>query len=121
MESPKLTDNVNEISQNVKDYVRLQTDLLKLTLTEKLALILSALLVAIICFLVLLFITIFLSQAFIFWYRDHGGSLFTGALIVSGFYLLFGIFVYLSRKWLFVNPLVSLISKFLLEEENDGN
>jgi hypothetical protein len=120
MESPKLVDNVNEISQNVKDYVRLQTDLLKLSLTEKLALILSALLVGAIVFILLLFITIFASQAFIFWYRDHGGTLTSGAMIVAGFYFLLGLCVCFMRRWLFVNPLVSLISKFLLEEDNDG-
>lgn len=119
MESQRLSDNVSEISENVKEYIRLKTDLLKLTLTEKLSLIISSLLVSVILFLVFLFICMFLSMAFIFWYHDHVGPLYAGALIVAGFYLLIGIIVYLVRNRLFINPMVSLITKILLEEENE--
>jgi ABC-type multidrug transport system fused ATPase/permease subunit len=119
MESQKLSDNFNEISGNVKDYVRLKIDFLKLTLTEKLSLIISALLISIILFLVFLFISMFVSLAFIFWFRDHAGPLYAGALIVAGFYLLVGVIVFFMRNKIFIDPLVSKISKILLEEEDE--
>jgi uncharacterized membrane protein YqjE len=118
MESKRLSDNVNEISGNVQEYIRLRTDLLKLTLTEKLSTILSSLFISIILFLVFLFISMFISFAFIFWFRDHVGPLYVGALIVAAFYLLIGIIVFFMRNTLFIDPLVSQISKSLLEEED---
>jgi hypothetical protein len=121
MESQKLSDNVSEISDNVKAYIRLKIDYLKLNLTEKLSLIISALLISIILFLVFLFISMFISIAFIFWFRDHAGPLYAGALIVAGFYLLIGLIVFLMRNKLFIDPLVSQISKILLEEEDEDN
>ena len=120
MESQKLSTNFNEISENVKSYISLKTDLLKLTLTEKLSLIISALLITIILFLVFLFISMFVSIAFIFWFRDHAGPLYVGALIVAGFYLIIGIVIFLLRNTLFIDPLVSQISKILLEEEDEN-
>ena len=119
MESQKLSDNFTEISENVKEYIRLRTDLLKLTLTEKLSMILSALFITVILFLVFLFVCMFVSIAFIFWFRAHAGTLYGGALIVAGFYLLVGAVVYIMRNRLFIDPLVSQISKTLLEDEDE--
>jgi len=120
MESQKLSDNFNEISENVKAYIRVRTDLLKLMLTEKLSLIISSLLISIILFMVFLFISLFVSIAFIFWFRDHAGPMYVGALIVAGFYVLVGIIVFLMRNTIFIDPLVSQISKILLEEEDEN-
>ena len=119
MESQRLSDNVIEISENIKAYIRLKTDLLNLTLTEKLSLIISALLISVILFLVFLFISMFISIAFIFWFRDHVGPLYAGALIVAGVYLIIGIIVFLKRSRLFIDPLVSKITKILLEDEDE--
>ena len=119
MESQTLKDNFSEISENVKAYIRLKIDILRLTLTEKVSLIISALLISIILFLVFLFISMFISIAFIFWFRDHAGPLYAGALIVAGFYLLIGVIVFFMRNRIFIDPLVSNISKILLEEEDE--
>jgi hypothetical protein len=119
MESQRLSDNVSEISENVRAYIRLRIDLLKLTLTEKMSLIISALLISIILFLVFLFVSMFMSMAFIFWFRDHAGPLYVGAMIVAGFYLLVGAIVFLLRNRIFIDPLVSQISKILLEEDDE--
>jgi hypothetical protein len=119
MESKKLCDNFDELSENIKAYIKLKTDLLKVSLTEKLSLITSALLLSVIFFILFLFITLFISVAFIFWYRDHAGPLYVGALIVAGFYLIVGGIVFLVRNRLFVDPLVSKISQILLEEDED--
>ena len=119
MESKKLCDNFDELSENIKAYIKLKTDLLKVSLTEKLSLITSALLLSVIFFILFLLITLFISVAFIFWYRDHAGPLYVGALIVAGFYLIVGGIVFLVRNRLFVDPLVSKISQILLEEDED--
>ena len=119
MESQNLKDNFSEISENVKAYIRLKTDLLKLTLTEKVSLIISALLISVILFLVFLFISMFVSIAFIFWFRDNAGPIYVGALIVAGFYLLVGVIIFFTRNRLFIDPMVKQISKIILEEEDE--
>jgi uncharacterized integral membrane protein len=119
MESQNLKDNASEISENVKTYIRLKIDLIKLTLTEKLSLIISAMLISVILFLVFLFISMFVSVAFIFWFRDHAGPLYVGALIVAGCYFLIGVIVFFMRNRLFIDPLVKQITKVLLEEEDE--
>lgn len=119
MESKKLSDNFNEMSENVKAYIQLKTDILKISLTEKLSLITSALLLSVIFFILFLLITMFISMAFIFWFRDHAGPLYVGAIIVAGFYLIVGVIVFFLRNRLFVDPLVSKISQILLEEDDD--
>ena len=120
MESQRLSESFNEMTDNAREYVQLKIDLLKLTFTEKLSLIASTFMVTVILFLVFLFVTMFLSVAFIFWYKEHVGSFSTGALIVGSFYLLIGVIVFLTRHHLFVNPLISQISKAMAEEEDEN-
>lgn len=119
MEPKTISENFSELSGNVKDYINLRLDLLKLTITEKLASIGSFFLVAVIFFILFLFVLMFFSLAFIFWYRDHVGAAWAAALIVAGAYILIGIIIYMLRKKLFINPLVERLSKILLEENND--
>jgi hypothetical protein len=119
MEPKTISENFSELSGNVRDYVNLKVDLLKITITEKLASIMSLFLVSVIFFILFLFIMMFLSLAFIFWYRDHIGSGSAGALIVAGFYILLALTVFLLRKKLFINPLVEGLSKILMEENEE--
>jgi hypothetical protein len=120
MESPKISESIADLTDQVRNYVRLRIDLFKLTLTEKLATLTTTLLISIIFFIVFLFFTLFLSLAFIFWFKEYAGEAYIGALIVAGFYILVGIIVYLLRDRLFLNRVVAQISKILIEEEEEN-
>ena len=120
MESPKISESIAELTDQVKNYIQLRIDLFKLNLTEKLATLTTTLLISIIFFIVFLFFTLFLSLAFIFWFKDYAGAAWVGSLIVAGFYILLGIVVYLLRDKLFLNRVVVQISKILLEEEKEN-
>jgi uncharacterized membrane protein YqjE len=120
MESPKISESIADMTDQVRNYVRLRIDLFKLDLTEKLATLTTTLLISIIFFIVFLFFTLFLSLAFIFWFKEYAGAAWVGALIVSGFYILVGIVVFLLRDKLFLNRVVVQISKILLEEEEQN-
>jgi hypothetical protein len=119
MESKTLSENFSELSGNVQDYINLRIDLLKLTITEKMASIGAFFMVAVIFFILFLFVLMFFSLAFIFWFRDHVGAAYAGALIVAGLYIIIGIFVFLLRNKLFINPLVEQLSKILMEETSE--
>ena len=119
MESQTLSENFSELSENVKDYINLRLDLLKLTVTEKMASIGSFFLVTVIFFILFLFVLMFFSLAFIFWFRDYIGTAYAGALIIAGVYIIAGMIIFLLRKKLFINPFVEQLSKILMEETSE--
>ncbi len=119
MEPQTISENFSELSENVKDYLKLRLDLFKLTVTEKMASIGSFFLVSVIFFILFLFVLMFFSLAFIFWFRDHAGAAYVGALIIAGFYIIIGMVIFLLRNKLFINPLVERLSKILMEETSE--
>jgi hypothetical protein len=119
MESPKITEHFSELTDDVRRYVRLRISMLKLLLTEKLSGLFSFIVITMIFFIIFLFVVLFLSLAFIYWFRIHVGPAYWGAMIVAGFYILLAIIIYLLRVRLFVNPVVRQLSQILLEEEQE--
>ncbi|MCK9218454.1 MAG: phage holin family protein [Bacteroidales bacterium] len=119
METGKISDNFSSLTENVKEYIHLQIDFVKLVLTEKLAKLTSFFLIAVIFFILAMFLLLFLSLAFVFWFGEIVGPTWIGALIVTAVYILGGAVVYFQREKLFINPLVSHLTKILMEEEQD--
>jgi uncharacterized membrane protein YqjE len=117
----KISDNVSMLTENVKDYVNLRIDLAKLILTEKIARLAAFFLIAVIFFILAMFLLLFLSIFFVFWFGDMIGPSWAGALIVTVFYVLFGLFIYFRRHQLFINPLVSHLTKILMEEKDEND
>ncbi|MDP4281822.1 MAG: phage holin family protein [Bacteroidota bacterium] len=120
MESHNISDNIHELTGSVKEYVKIRVSLLKISITEKMSKVISKMLITMAFFILFLFVILFISVAFIFWFRDHAGPAYAGALIVASFYVILGFVVYLLRKKLFVNPVVTMLSKMLLEEEKEA-
>ena len=120
MESKKISENVSEMTDNIMDYVHLKLNLLSLSLTEMLSHLASSMMILLIAFFTFLFFSLFASVAFILWYRDMGGHVSTGALIVALFYLVMGFVIILLRNPLIINPLVSQLSKMLTEDRDDN-
>ena len=121
MESGKISENFSLLTENVKDYVNLRSDLAKLIITEKLARLVSFFLIAVIFFILAMFLLLFISLAFVYWFGTDIGPAWLGALIVTAFYILGGIFIYVKRHEFFINPLVSQLSKILMEEKDEND
>jgi len=119
MESNRISDNISTITENVRDYVNLRIDYVKLLLTEKIAKLASFFLVSIIFFILAMFLILFISFAFVFWFGEEVGPMFAGALIIVAFYILIGLLIYGFRYKLFINPVVKHLAKILIEEENE--
>ena len=117
----KISDNFSSLAENVKDYVNLRIDLVKLILTEKIAKLASFFLIAVIFFILAMFLLLFLSLAFVFWFGINIGPIWLGALIITAIYILGGFLIYVRRHQFFINPLVSQLTKILMEgkEENE--
>jgi hypothetical protein len=121
MEYKHISDNFSDLKENIKEYIHLQIDIIKLSFTEKMARLVTYAVIMIIFFVIFLFFSLFVSLAFIFWFRDHAGPGYVGALIVAAFYVLLGGLIYLLRNSLFINPLVTQLSQILLEEDTDDD
>jgi len=108
------------MTENVKDYVNLRIDYIKLLLTEKIARMASFFLLSVIFFILGMFLLLFISFAFVFWYGEEIGPTFVGALIIVGFYIVTGLTIYGMRNKLFVNPMVKKLAKIIMEEEDEN-
>jgi len=120
MESTKISDNFTQLTENIKDYVNLRIDLAKLIITEKLAKLVSFFLIAVIFFILAMFLLLFISLAFVYWFDAAIGSSWVGALIVTAVYVMGGILIYIKRHEFFINPLVTQITKILMEEKDEN-
>lgn len=120
MESNRISDNVSSLTENVKEYVNLRVDYIKLVLTEKIAKLASFFLISVIFFILGMFLLLFISFAFVFWYGEEIGPTFVGALIIVAFYILMGLLIYGMRHKLFINPMVKQLAKILMEEEDEN-
>jgi len=120
MEPGKISDNFSLLTDNLKEYVNLRIDLAKLILTEKIAKLASFFLIAVIFFILAMFLLLFLSLAFVFWFGDEIGPAWLGTLIVTAVYILGGVVIYLKRHQFFINPLVSNLTKILMEEKDEN-
>jgi len=120
MEQGKISDNFSQLTKDVKDYINLRIDLAKLIITGKLARLVSFFLIAVIFFILAMFLLMFLSLSFVYWFGQSAGPAWAGAMIVTAFYLLLGLVIYLMRHRLFINPLVSHLTKILMEENHEN-
>ena len=120
MEPGKISENFSSLTENVKDYVNLRIDLAKLILTEKIAKLASFFLIAVIFFILAMFLLLFLSLAFVFWFGADIGPTWLGTLIVTAVYVLGGILIYVRRHQFFINPLVTHLTKILMEDKDEN-
>jgi uncharacterized membrane protein YqjE len=116
----KISENVSLLTENVRDYVNLRIDLAKIILTEKMARLGAFFLLAIIFFILAMFLLLFLSLACVFWFADAIGPDWLGALIVTACYLLGGVIIYAKRHQFLINPLVSHLTKILMEDKDEN-
>jgi hypothetical protein len=120
MESTKISDNLSELNDNVREYIKLRINLLKIEFTQKAAKLSSAIMMSLLYFIIVICILVFLSIAFIFAFREYIGPGWVAALIVAGVYIFFGFLIFLLRYKLFIDPLAVLLSKIILEETDEN-
>lgn len=120
MEKIPTTDPSEQgLIENLKEYILLRFDLLKLNTVEKSSSVLSLIFGFLVGSLLIFLAVIFLSFAFIYWLGDLFGSMIPGLLIVGGFFILLFIFFYFFREKLLLNPIIRKMSALFFE--NDPN
>ena len=110
--------------EQVKIYLNMRLDYLKLSGAEYLIRFFSGLALFMVLFWFIFFVLVFGSFAFAYWFGAETGKQWLGFVIVAAFYLLLAIVLYLLRRPLIVAPFTRMIlqnmelDKFE-EEENE--
>ncbi len=115
--NPKMSEQTNQFKEFIsegKEYLKLRLEYGKLTVTEKLSILLSNLAVGMIGVLLAVIAFFFLSMAAIDWMAGYLGATWS-CLIMAGLYLLLIVSLIVFRKPLILNPMARMISRIILK------
>jgi hypothetical protein len=113
-------DKNQNIGDHLKTYLRLEYNILRLQLTEKLSLSGSALIANLIVTFSVAFFAFFLSFSLGYYLAEKLGSLVMGFLAVAGVYLLLSLILIIFRSKILIKPLRDKIVEELLKGKDDS-
>ena len=102
-----IPDSLLGILEGIKEYLGLKFEYIRVTSLEKLIGVLSSLLLNIFIIAIAFFILLFLSLSFAWWYGERIDNMALAYLLLAGIWLLMALIIYIFRKPLIINPLVS--------------
>ncbi|MEI8087063.1 MAG: phage holin family protein [Paludibacter sp.] len=112
------TDNFQQLYSEVKKYIELQTEYVKVEFVEKLTILLSTLLIIAVVLILAITGLFYLFFAIAYALEPILGSLAMSFGIISVLYLVLIFIFYLFRNQLVINPLVKLLSNLFLTKKN---
>ena len=107
--------------EGIKLYFAQQIAYNKLLLSKKMAEASAHLILFIILFGLSTFILLFLSFAFGHWYADNYGKIYVGYLILTTFYFIFGVIIFIFRKPLIYRPIRRITGGILFNNGKDDS
>ena len=113
------TNNIQSLWIEIKNYLELQKQYLKLDTAEKLTVLLSAVSTAAVCLTLGAMALFFLLFALASWFGQMLGNLFVGFLIMGILLLLMMAIAYAKRKEWIIQPLSRLIVGLFINEEEE--
>ena len=115
--SDKTIDNLQELLKEVKHYVDLQKDYVKLDITHKLTVLLSTLILILILVVLGMIALFYLSFTLAYVLEPLVGGLTTSYAIITGGILLIGILIYWGRQRIINQPLTKFHANLLLNDQ----
>lgn len=120
MSEKSISDQFTGLFEQIKAYVSLRADYLKVQVAEYLIRFFSSLVLWIVMFWILFFVLVFGSFAFAYWFGEMTGRWSLGFLIIAAFYVLVAIFIYSFRRALIVRPFTRMVlSQLELDPQNN--
>ena len=116
----KNIESIGKLLLEFKKYLELQKEFVKLDATEKMTVILSAILIVTVLFLLGSIVLLFLTFALAYYLGDVLGSLSLGFGLISAFILLLTVIFYLNRNRMVIQPMARFMTKLILTKE-DGS
>lgn len=117
----KSIDNLEALFKEIKKYIELQGQYVKIDLVEKLTILISTLIL--ICILIVLGMTALFYFSFMLVYAIDSwvNNLIASYAIIGGCILLLGIVIFVLRKRLIFQPMVNFLARLFLEDNNNDN
>ena len=116
----KIAEALRKLLLEFKKYLELQKEFVKLDATEKMTVILSAILIVTVLLLLGSIVLLFLTFALAYYLGDVLGSLSLGFGLISAFILLLTVIFYLNRNRMVIQPMARFMTKLILTKE-DGS
>ena len=113
----KTKDNLQSLFAEVKHYVDLQKDYVKLDITHKLTVLLSTLILILVLVVLGMIALLYLSFTLAYVLEPLVGGLTTSYAIITGGILLISILVYVCRKRLIIQPLTNFLANLFLNDQ----
>lgn len=107
-----------KFAKDVKEYLSLRYDLLRIEILEKLSKIIALIVVLFVAVVLGLAALIYFSFVFAFALKEACGSAVPGFLSIGGFFSLLLILLIIFRKQLVLNPLIRIIGGILFHNDN---
>ena len=109
--------NYKQLFDSIKEHAKLEIEYSKLTLAEKMSILLSRAMIVAILLIFGAGVLLLLLWAFAKWMIALTGSLWLGVLIAAVLVVLLALLVYGYRKQLIINPVTRFVTKLLLTPE----
>ena len=106
---------LEELASSAKEYADLKIDSLKLKMVENLSVLFSKVLYALILFFLLGIAVAFLASAFSSYIGKLLDSATAGQLITAAIFIFISIILYMRRRKLFTNSMVSMFMQMFFE------
>ena len=110
-------DNLQCLFTEVKQYVDLQKDYIKLDITHKLTVLLSTLILILVLVVLSMIALFYLSFTLAYLLEPHVGGLINSYAIITGGIVLLGLFIYWFRQRLIIQPLTNFLANLLLNDK----
>ena len=120
LSNSKNIESIGKLLLEFKKYLELQKEFVKLDATEKMTVILSAILIVTVLLLLGSIVLLFLTFALAYYLGDVLGSLSLGFGLISAFILLLTVIFYLNRNRMVIQPMARFMTKLILTKE-DGS
>lgn len=114
-----IPENFSVLAGNIKSYVKLKLEYLKISLLEKQAELVAGLMLLMLMTTISFFILLLLSLAFVYWFDSRTGNMTLAFLLVAAIWLLLGLVVFLFRKPLLINPVIRKVFAALEVDEDE--
>lgn len=117
----KSIDNLTELFKEVKKYLKLQGEYVKLDLVEKLTILLSTLTLIFVLTILGTMAAFYLSFMLVYVLASATGSLVAGYAIIGGILILLAFIIYRLRQKLIFQPMVNFLARLFLDDSSNNS
>ena len=112
-------DEIARLVQEIKEYIELKYDILRLDFTEKIVRIISVFFGIMTFFVIVPGVLMFFSFALAYYLGDILGANHWGFMIVGAIYLFFGMVFIAFKKRFITKPIIKTLTEAILKENDD--